>query len=232
MENMVCYFNEIIFASELTYRVMCFRLIFAVLAGAVVGSERERHTKPAGLRTHMIICVGAALLMLLSIYLPSKTGGDPGRIAAQVVTGIGFLGAGAIFRLGFNVKGLTSAASIWTTAAIGLTIGAGMYAASIFAVTILLLTLNVVTIIESKIFTGRIVKALTIMMDSHSGIVGKTIKVLEKNDVSTSDLSIVEDIEKGITELRTIVRVIKEAGTKKLFKELRIIEGIKKISLD
>ncbi|MCK5161793.1 MAG: hypothetical protein KAQ99_09495, partial [Candidatus Aureabacteria bacterium] len=95
-----------------------------------------------------------------------------------------------------------------------------------------LLTLNVVTIIESKVFTGRIVKALTIIMDSHSGVVGKTIKVLEKNDVGTSDLSIVEDIEKGITELRTIVRVIKEAGTKKLFKELRSIEGLKKISLD
>ncbi|MEA3347219.1 MAG: MgtC/SapB family protein [Candidatus Auribacterota bacterium] len=232
MENMASYFNEILFASELTYRVICLRLIFAVLAGAVIGAERERHTKPAGLRTHMIICVGAALLMLLSIYLPSKTGGDPGRIAAQVVTGIGFLGAGAIFRLGFNVRGLTSAASIWTTAAIGLTIGAGMYAASIFAVAILLLTLNVVTIIESKIFTGKIVKALTIITDNHSGVVEKTIKVLENNNVSTGDLSIVENIEKGTTELRTIVHIIKEQGTKRLFKELRTIEGIKKISLD
>lgn len=105
------------------------KLVLAVLLGGIIGFEREIAGKPAGLRTNILICVGAALLMHISIRvaLTAGTGGDPGRIAAQVVSGVGFIGAGTIMRTTGSVSGLTSAATIWVVAAIGLTVGAGYY---------------------------------------------------------------------------------------------------------
>jgi uncharacterized membrane protein YhiD involved in acid resistance len=102
-------------------------LLMAVLIGGGVGLERELKGKPAGLRTNILICVGSTLLMDLSLSLSKVYGGDPGRIAAQVVTGIGFLGAGTILHTRGQITGLTSAATIWVVAALGLTIGAGLF---------------------------------------------------------------------------------------------------------
>ena len=101
------------------------KLLVAILAGGAVGLEREMRRKPAGLRTNILICLGSALLMDLSMRIAGPSGGDPGRIAAQVVTGIGFLGAGTILHTRGTITGLTSAATIWVVAAIGLTAGAG-----------------------------------------------------------------------------------------------------------
>ena len=101
------------------------KLLVAILAGGAIGLERELRHKPAGLRTNILICMGSALLMDLSMRLALSYGGDPGRIAAQVVTGIGFLGAGTILHARGTITGLTSAATIWVVAAIGLTAGAG-----------------------------------------------------------------------------------------------------------
>ncbi|MEJ5190181.1 MAG: MgtC/SapB family protein, partial [Breznakiellaceae bacterium] len=110
------------------------RLALSFIAGGIVGFERTSRHQVAGLRTHILICVGSTLLMLLSLWIPEQflglKSGDPGRIAAQVVSGIGFLGAGAIMRLGNNVKGLTTAASLWLIAAVGLALGAGFYLAA------------------------------------------------------------------------------------------------------
>lgn len=103
------------------------KLAIAVLIGGGVGLEREIKGKPAGLRTNILICVGSALLMDLSMSIAATHGGDPGRIAAQVVTGIGFLGAGTILHTRGQITGLTSAATIWVVAALGLTIGAGYF---------------------------------------------------------------------------------------------------------
>ena len=107
------------------------KLLVAVVAGGAVGLERQIAGKPAGLRTNILICVGSALLMDLSIHIGTAFGevriGDPARIAAQVVTGIGFIGAGTIMQGGGTVTGLTSAATLWVVAAIGLTAGAGFY---------------------------------------------------------------------------------------------------------
>lgn len=118
-------------ASEFAQWVEVFRLdlgaklLVAILAGGAVGLERELRHKPAGLRTNILICLGSALLMDLSMRIAGTSGGDPGRIAAQVVTGIGFLGAGTILHTRGTITGLTSAATIWVVAAIGLTAGAG-----------------------------------------------------------------------------------------------------------
>lgn len=103
------------------------KLLAAILVGGAIGLERELRHKPAGLRTNILICMGSALLMDLSMGITVTHGGDPGRIAAQVVTGIGFLGAGTILHTRGQITGLTSAATIWVVAALGLTIGAGHY---------------------------------------------------------------------------------------------------------
>ncbi|HBL37110.1 MAG TPA: methyltransferase, partial [Firmicutes bacterium] len=100
----------------------------ATLLGAVIGLEREQHGRPAGLRTHILVALGSCLIMLVSIYgFPSGTGSDPARLAAQVVSGIGFLGAGTILRDGTSIRGLTTAASLWVVAGIGLAAGTGFY---------------------------------------------------------------------------------------------------------
>ena len=130
------------------------RVIFACLLGAIIGIERSRHFKEAGLRTHIIACVGAALMMIVSKYgfadlvepdgalFPGVRDADPARIAAQVVSGISFLGAGVIFKREGLVRGLTTAAGIWITSGIGLAIGAGLIFLSI-VVTVLLCVLQI-----------------------------------------------------------------------------------------
>ncbi len=110
---------------------LAMKMVVAVLAGGAIGLERQIAGKPAGLRTNILICVGSALLMDLSINVGGVWGsgmvGDPARLAAQVVTGIGFIGAGTIMQSGGTITGLTSAATIWVVAAIGLSAGAGFY---------------------------------------------------------------------------------------------------------
>ena len=110
---------------------MVLRLITATVLGAIIGYQRERAAKPAGLRTHVLICVGAALFTIASLYGFGDVA-DPARIAAGIVAGIGFLGAGAIIRRDEGlVAGLTTAATIWAVAAIGLAVGAGLYLVSV-----------------------------------------------------------------------------------------------------
>ena len=125
---------------------MLFRIILSTILGGLIGVEREMHGHEAGLRTHILVCVGSCLIMLTSMHIfdiykeiAHKT--DPSRIAAGVVTGIGFIGAGAIIRYGMSVKGLTTAASLWITSAVGLAIGCGYYDAGLFATVISLITL-------------------------------------------------------------------------------------------
>jgi len=118
---------------------MVLRLIMATALGAIIGYQRERAAKPAGLRTHVLICVGAALFTIASLY-GFGAAADPARIAAGIVAGIGFLGAGAIIRRGEGlVEGLTTAATIWVVAAIGLAVGVGLYLVS--AVTTVLISI-------------------------------------------------------------------------------------------
>jgi putative Mg2+ transporter-C (MgtC) family protein len=135
---------------------MIARLLLAALLGSLIGLERERISWAAGLRTHMLVCVGSCLLMIVSafgfadILSTPHVILDPSRIAAQVVSGIGFLGAGAILMRGEVVRGLTTAASVWAVAAIGLTVGSGLYSAAIAATTIILIILAGIKPIEER----------------------------------------------------------------------------------
>lgn len=120
---------------------MLVRLVVAVVLGGIIGYEREQAAKPAGVRTHGMVCLGAALFTVISLYGFGETG-DPARVAAQIVSGIGFLGAGLILRQRGNVLGLTTAASLWVTAAIGVAIGVGMMAMALMTVLLVYLLLH------------------------------------------------------------------------------------------
>jgi putative Mg2+ transporter-C (MgtC) family protein len=119
---------------------LALRLLLAAGLGAAIGIERELRRKPAGLRTHILIAVGSALFATLSIQLATG-GGTPDRMAAQIVTGVGFLGAGAILRSGDSVHGMTTAATIWVNAAIGTAVGAGEYTMAALATLVTLIVL-------------------------------------------------------------------------------------------
>lgn len=131
------------------------RLILAFILGGIIGLEREKKGRSAGLRTHILVCVGSSLIMLTSIYMYDYYKGnanlDPTRIAAGVVTGIGFLGAGAIIRSAEGNRGLTTAASVWVSAAIGLAVGCGYISAAVATTLICFFTLSVLSITEKKV---------------------------------------------------------------------------------
>lgn len=122
------------------------RLVLAVAIGGIIGFERERNRRAAGLRTNILVCVGATLITLTSIYIAQNYSGvnqncDPSRIASGIVMGIGFLGAGTIIRFRASVLGLTTAASLWGVAGVGLALGCGFYKAALFAAAVIFLTL-------------------------------------------------------------------------------------------
>ena len=127
------------------------RLLLAAALGGVLGFEREWRQKNAGLRTNILIATGSALFTLMSIDLSASSGGDPTRVAAQIVTGIGFIGAGAIMRTQDGIRGLTTAAMIWVNAAIGVAVGGGEYRLAVIATGVTLLVLIVMTPLEKFI---------------------------------------------------------------------------------
>lgn len=127
------------------------RLLAACLFGGVIGYIRERGGKAAGLRTHILVCLGSALFTVVSIYMATTFKGvDASRIASTVVTGIGFIGAGAIIQEGGAVRGITTAASIWAVSAIGLAVGCGMYITATASTLIALLVLQALSMVERK----------------------------------------------------------------------------------
>ena len=132
-----------------------FRIVVALLVGLALGTEREYHGHPAGMRTMALIGAGSCMFTALGL-LPNFVGHtDPTRIAAQVVTGVGFLGAGSILRQGEYVRGLTTAASIWVVASLGMAIGFGYYSVAVFTAAIVLITLVVIRPLENRFFRNR-----------------------------------------------------------------------------
>jgi putative Mg2+ transporter-C (MgtC) family protein len=145
---------------ELHWAEALLRLVLAGILGGAIGTEREFREREAGLRTHMLVAIGAALFTIVSAYgwsdfnFSQRSGVtyDPTRIAAQIVTGIGFLGAGAIIRHGLSVRGLTTAASLWVVAAIGIAAGAGYYSAAVVTTIVVLVSLWPLRILAHRIF--------------------------------------------------------------------------------
>ena len=184
-----------IFQYELVFMV---RLLLAMLLGGIIGAERERKNRSAGFRTHILVTVGSCMFMIVSISMPMMistmpngivNNADPGRIAAQVVSGIGFLGAGAIIQDKGKVLGLTTAASLWVVAAIGLAVGAGMYATAISTTFFLFLILSVFAKFEEK--TMRKTKARAEKMRQHEEM-EEVVLCMENAEDDSIDLKCIE----------------------------------------
>lgn len=135
------------------------RLLLSVLLSGLVGLEREVSGRAAGFRTHILVCVGSALIMLTGIYMMETMKGvvqmDPARMAGQVVSGIGFLGAGTIIQFRDSVRGLTTAASLWTAAGIGLAVGCGFYVGALAATAIVLVVLLILSRLEQTVVGSK-----------------------------------------------------------------------------
>ena len=162
------------------------RLLLAVVVGGIIGLERAGTNHDAGLRTHVLVCLGAAVVMVTSIELRSIVYYDVGRIGAQVVSGIGFLGAGCILVNGTKIKGLTTAAGLWATACIGLAIGCGFYYISVIAALIALLSVLVLKPISSKLQSHNKIN-LDIFVSCDDDTVSKAVKALATRDVTILD---------------------------------------------
>ena len=209
------------------------RLCLAFAAGGIIGFERSSRRQVAGLRTHILIAVGAACLMMLSIWLPQRNGGDPGRIAAQVVSGMGFLGAGAIIRLGNDIKGLTTAASLWLVAAIGMTIGAGMYTAALTAEILALIALVLLNKVERKIFPDIRNKILEVYYNHYDEPDTDSILEAFKNfGVKSQSFNIHPGQSGGKkTKARFLISILETADISKLAKSLKNSGGIDRIEI-
>ncbi|MCX7656034.1 MAG: MgtC/SapB family protein [Treponemataceae bacterium] len=212
------------------------RLLLSFVAGAMVGFERTSRHQVAGLRTHILISVGSTLLMLLSIWIPEQfqyaKGGDPGRIAAQVVSGIGFLGAGAIMRLGNNVKGLTTAASLWLIAAVGLAIGAGFYLAAGVTLLISLFTLVIMARFEKRLFPAERIKILELEFSSSTADIPAVLKYLADYGIQVQSIDIDQTLTKGGgSRLKLLVGLPTSVEIQKLFRTLKNLTDIERIEI-
>jgi putative Mg2+ transporter-C (MgtC) family protein len=175
------------------------RMVIAVVLGGLVGMEREWHNHAAGFRTHILVCLGSATIMLLSIYGFSEFANetnvrtDPARLAAQVISGIGFLGAGAIMRNGSVISGLTTAASVWVVAAIGLCVGAGFLYAAFFATLIALISLFLLNKWEKHFMRHRRNLKVNIKTLDYPGVLGKICSKFGEHGIQIIDVQMKSD---------------------------------------
>lgn len=188
------------------------RLAVACLCGACVGFERSRRFKDAGVRTHVMVTLGAALIMIVSKYgfqdIPAleMMKVDASRVASNVVTGVGFLGAGVIFFKGTSIKGLTTAAGIWTTAGIGLALGSGMYFVGIASAVIMII---------AQFFLHRVLKSvdsystseMSVSLQQEPGVIDEFKTQLEKENLVIQTCKIIKNAEEGTVTLKATVRM-------------------------
>lgn len=210
------------------------RLVLSLLACGLVGIEREARRQVAGWRTHIVIGLGATVLMLLSIWIPQEFGasqGDPGRIAAQVVSGMGFLGAGAFIKVGNNVKGMTTAATIWFVAGIGLVIGAGMWEIALLALALGLLSLVLLEPLEKKWFPSERLKLLQIWYDGGTPDRVAVREALKEHGVSAQTMDATLEVRKKHSRLSILARVPVNVDLDALFLALRKTGRVEKIRL-
>jgi putative Mg2+ transporter-C (MgtC) family protein len=222
----------------LTLEQLTIRLVLAALLGSLVGLERQRLDWAAGLRTHMMVCVGSALAMIVSahgfmdVLTPGKIILDPSRIAAQVVSGIGFLGAGTILFLRHEViRGLTTAAGLWTVACVGLAVGSGLYIAAIIATALALIILALLKPLERYLFSNKRQRTITLIINRQ-----QTSLELIEQAINEEKLHLMQMIvQRGEQPEEDYVKLMLSYATPKeklpsLADKFRSINGIKEIS--
>ncbi|MGL4741660.1 MAG: MgtC/SapB family protein [Sarcina sp.] len=207
------------------------RLILATILGGMIGYEREFRSKEAGLRTHILVALGAALVMMVSQYgffpvVSNYIQVDPSRIAAQVVSGIGFIGAGVIFKEQGSIKGLSTAAGLWGVAAIGLAVGAGLYTLAITTTIIILIVFELLKRISKKFYARQI----DLQIGSKNGEYLEFRKKLEaqRNIIISYKVSSADDTEKALSDniVTMKVKLKSEDGLRFILNEIDSSENL------
>jgi putative Mg2+ transporter-C (MgtC) family protein len=225
------------------YAEITIRLFLAALLGGLVGLEREHSNRPAGFRTHILVCVGSALIMLISMFgfqefiehQPGTVVSDPARLAAQVVSGIGFLGAGTILVHGMAVRGLTTAASLWVVAGIGLSLGSGFYYGALLATGIVLASLVFLNRFENVILRRRNgVNYLQVLTVDDPGQLGNITTILGNLEVQIKKVAIDEGPQRHEKSLNLsfTISVPAHVSTTKVIERLQAERGVLAVTVE
>ncbi len=219
---------------------MVTKLLLASVLGALIGLEREVHGRPAGFRTHLLVSLGSCLFTIISIDFyriygnfsgTAPVGVDPGRIAAQVVSGIGFLGAGAIIREKASIRGLTTAACLWVAAAIGLSCGVGRYAPAIVVTLLAFASLLLLKKVENRIRRDTYIAVMVWSADL-GGQLEKIEQIMETCQVEVLNAAIERDLEKRRVYLEFQVRSRSRKLACDLTDRVAAIEGVSKVRIE
>lgn len=210
--------------------VVALRLFVAALLGGIVGIERENKKRAAGLRTHVLVSLGSSLVMVLSEYIFQKYQGltnlDPARLGAQVISGIGFLGAGTIIKQGVSVKGLTTAASLWAVACIGLAAGAGFYTAAVIAAAIVFITLRTLRKFEKVLMEKEdAITDIGVRIENRPGKLGEVASYIGKIGANINNVDI-EDEEDDFMVVRFSVKLPKSLTKNDLIIQMSTLNGV------
>jgi putative Mg2+ transporter-C (MgtC) family protein len=214
------------------YLEITVRLLLAGILGGIVGYEREHTHRPAGFRTHILVCVGSALVMITSEFIFEKyhslTNADPARLGAQIISGIGFLGAGTIIRDGFNVKGLTTAASLWAVSCVGIATGIGFYSGAILATVLIFITLIVLKKMEIIFPKKNRYKTIYVESDNRPGQIGHISCVFDKHDTNIRNIEFINN-ENDKFLVKLISKTRNNLAIKGIMSDLQEMPGIRKV---
>jgi putative Mg2+ transporter-C (MgtC) family protein len=211
--------------------VIVFRLIFAAVLSGIVGFEREFHGRSAGFRTHILLCVGSALIMVTSVHIfdvySGRTPIDPARLAAGVVTGIGFLGAGTIMRYKASVQGLTTAASLWVVTGIGLAVGSGLYFGAVVTTAITVITLMLFGRLEHAMIRRDWYR--TVIIESKDGMeqLKKVRQILSEYGAQITDFEVERSQDQSFMVLKVGVKLPTSHNDAVIIKDLGCLDGVR-----
>jgi putative Mg2+ transporter-C (MgtC) family protein len=203
------------------------RLLLSAFLGALIGLEREFHDHPAGMRTHLLVSLGAASFTVLSIAAFQASGGDTSRIAAQIVSGVGFLGAGAILKEGANVRGLTTAASLWAVAAVGMAAGAGTWAIAVTITVIVLLSLWPLRLVTERFIAKDQSRVRFTLLTADPHALGRVVAAVVGHGGSIAHLSTKE--APGGQSIDLEARVKDPAAAARMMTIVGDIEGVRTV---
>jgi putative Mg2+ transporter-C (MgtC) family protein len=210
------------------------RILVAAVLGGIIGIEREIREHTAGFRTHILVSVGAAAFTLASSYGLNGTGFDPNRISAQIVTGIGFLGAGAILRYGVSVRGLTTAASLWTVAAAGLLVGQGFYSAALVTTAVVIVSLYALRLIEDRLLyphLGTPVAVRVVFRSPGYSPLTQLVGALEQAHVIVKEMAVVPG-ENDSDTIHLLLKLPRGLSPAKLTSLIADLKEVRTVSLD
>lgn len=213
------------------YAIVILKLLMAMVIGGIVGYERENLSRPAGIRTHAIVCIGAALIQMVSLDFGLMSGAltyDPFRLGAQVISGIGFLGAGTIIKEGPSVKGLTTAASIWTVACIGLSIGSGLYFEAAIAALFLMIALRALKILENRLVKNKNAMVLEVLTANIGRNISRITCILDEKQVEVLAMS-TDYLDREMVKIDFLMESKKGIPISEILAELSDIAGIKDV---